>query len=258
MTIKKKILITGMSGLIGGMAGCHLFGQGHKIRALNRRKEAVVESFEADIKNLDQIRSAFDDVDVVLHFSAYLGQNDDWSKHLDTNIIGCYNVFEAARLAGVKNFIFASSGATQSFYTSEEPIKSSIEARWKDLDKQEKRILDYFDPPRPGDIYGASKVWGETLGRLYSDKYGMSVICIRIGRVTKENIPTSSAHAAVYCSHRDLNQIIEKSVNKIDQVKFEVIYAVSDNKGRFRDISNAKKIIGYEPLDGIKEWPLNE
>ena len=86
----------------------------------------------------------------------------------------------------------------------------------------------------------------------------MSVICIRIGRVTKENTPENSAHAAVYCSHRDLNQIIEKSVNKIDQVEFEVIYAVSDNKGRFRDISNAKKIVGYEPQDGIKEWPLTE
>ena len=258
MTKKKRILITGMSGLIGGMVGCHLFGQGHKIRALNRRKVDVVESFVADIKNLENIKPAFENIDVVLHFSAYLGQNEDWNKHLDTNIIGCYNVFEAARSVGVKNFIFASSGATQSFYTSEEPIKSAIDARWKDLESQEKRILNYFDPPRPGDIYGASKIWGETLGRLYSDKHKMSVICIRIGRVTKENIPESSAHAAVYCSHRDLNQIVEKSVNKIDQVKFEVIYAVSDNKGRFRDISNAKKIVGYEPQDGIKEWPLTE
>ena len=258
MARKKRILITGMSGLIGGMAGCHLFGQGHKIRALNRRKVDVVESFEADIKNLKDIKPAFKNIDVVLHFSAYLGQNDDWNKHLDTNIIGCYNVFEASRLAGVKNLIFASSGATQSFYASEEPIKSAIDGRWDDFENQEKKILDYFDPPRPGDIYGASKIWGETLGRLYSDKFGMSVICIRIGRVTKENTPENSAHAAVYCSHRDLNQIIEKSVNKIDQVEFEVIYAVSDNKGRFRDISNAKKIVGYEPQDGIKEWPLTE
>ena len=79
MARKKRILITGMSGLIGGMAGCHLFGQGHKIRALNRRKVDVVESFEADIKNLKDIKPAFKNIDVVLHFSAYLGLNDDWN-----------------------------------------------------------------------------------------------------------------------------------------------------------------------------------
>ena len=256
MDIKKKILITGMSGLIGGLAGCHLFGQGHQIRALNRRKVDVVEFFEGDIKNLDQIRPAFDDIDIVVHLAAYLG--DEWNHHLDTNIIGCYNVFEAARLAGVKNIIFGSSGATQKSYENEEPIKSMREANWDNAEKYESKRLSYFDPPRPDNIYGASKVWGETLGRLYSDKYGMSVICIRIGRVTKDNIPIDPRHAAVYCSHRDINQIIEKSVKNIERIKFEVIYAVSDNKGRFRDISNAQKVIGYKPMDGIKEWPLSE
>jgi len=252
----KKILITGMSGLIGGMAGCHLLGKGYQIRSLNRRTVSGVESFQGDIKDLDQILPAFEGIDIVVHLAAYLGE--EWQDHLDTNIIGSYNVFEAAKRSGIKNIIFGSSGATQKYYENEDPIKSITKANWDKARDMDPLILTHLDPPRPDNIYGASKVWGETLGRLYSDEQGMSVICIRIGRVTKDNIPVDARHAAVYCSHRDINQIIEKSVCKIEKIKFEIIYAVSNNKGRFRDISKAKEVVGYEPQDGIKEWPLKD
>ena len=108
----KKVLITGMSGLIGGLLRRHLENLGgYELRALNRRPVDGVECYQADIADLDAIRPAFEGIDVVVHLAAFLG-GDDWEGQLSGNVIGVYNVYEAARLAGVKRVVFGSSGAT--------------------------------------------------------------------------------------------------------------------------------------------------
>ena len=108
----KNILITGMSGLIGGLLKNKLQEIGeYKLTALNRTKVDGVNNFQADIRNLENIMPAFKHQDIVVHLSAYL-ENDEWLGNLNTNIIGTYNVFEAARLAGVERVVYASSGST--------------------------------------------------------------------------------------------------------------------------------------------------
>ena len=140
-------------------------------------------------------------------------------------------------------------------YEVAEPIKSMVDARW-DAVPSPRPILTPQDAARPNGIYGATKVWGEALGRYYSDAHGMSVICIRIGRVVKEDWPYDARHAAVYCSHRDIIQMVEKCVLAPDKVRFDIFYAVSNNKGRYRDLDHARKVLDYEPQDGISEWPM--
>ena len=179
----KRILVTGMSGLIGGMVGRSL-AQKNYIRALNRQDVDGVDCVRADISDLDAIRPAFEGIDTVVHMAAYLGP--EFSGQVSGNLIGAYNVFEAAREAGVKRVIFGSSGATQMQYEVDGPIKAMVEARWDDVPSP-RPILTPQDPPRPNGIYGAAKLWGEALGRYYSDAHGMSVICVRIGRVVKED-----------------------------------------------------------------------
>jgi nucleoside-diphosphate-sugar epimerase len=105
-------------------------------------------------------------------------------------------------------------------------------------------------------VYGAVKVFGEALGRYYSDVHGISVLCIRIGPVTAEDWPSDSRNAASYCSHRDVVQMVERCVNAPDSIRFDIFYAVSNNRGRFRDIAHARDVIGYEPLDGVPDWPM--
>lgn len=106
----KKVLITGMSGLIGGLLRQHLEARGgYELSALNRRIIDGVRCFQADIADAEAIKPAFAGQDVVVHLAAYLG-SDDWEGQLAGNVIGSYNVFEAARLAGVKRVVFASSG----------------------------------------------------------------------------------------------------------------------------------------------------
>jgi uronate dehydrogenase len=248
----KRILVTGMSGMIGGMVGRSL-ARNNYVRALNRQDVEGVDCVRADISDLDAMRPAFEGIDTVVHMAAYLGS--EFSGQVSGNIIGAYNVFEAAREAGVKRVIFGSSGATQMQYEADEPIKAMVEARWDDVPSP-RPILTPQDPPRPNGIYGAAKLWGEALGRYYSDAHGMSVICVRIGRVVKEDWPYDARHAAVYCSHRDVIQMVEKCVAAPDSVRFDLFYAVSNNRGRYRDIGHSREVIGFVPQDGIAEWPM--
>ena len=91
-----KILITGMSGLIGGLLRQHLEARGgYDLSALNRRAIDGVRCFQADIADAEAIKPAFAGQDVVVHLAAYLG-SDDWPGQLAGNVIGTYNVFEAA------------------------------------------------------------------------------------------------------------------------------------------------------------------
>ncbi|MCZ6539661.1 MAG: NAD-dependent epimerase/dehydratase family protein, partial [Chloroflexi bacterium] len=127
MASPKKILVTGMSGLIGGIVGRHLASLGHDIRALNRGPVEGFDTVQADITDYNAIRPAFDGIDTVIHLAAYLGSDD--KSQIDVNIAGTYNLFEAGGDAGVKRVIFGSSGAVQRAAEKYEPIKSMIEAR---------------------------------------------------------------------------------------------------------------------------------
>jgi nucleoside-diphosphate-sugar epimerase len=250
----RKILITGMSGVIGGLMRSALAPR-YEIRGLNRGKMEGVECIQADVADLAAIRPAFEGIDTVVHLAAYAHMDDELNAHLQTNVIGAFNVYQASRDAGVKRVVFGSSGATQFYYEKEEPINAMVEARWADV-PEPRPLVTHLSPVRPATLYGVSKVWGENLGRYYSDAFGISVLCIRIGRVTPEDKPLDARHAAVYCSHRDIIQMIERCIEAPDSVRYDIFYAVSNNRGRFRDIAHAKEVIGYEPLDGVADWPL--
>ncbi|MBI2965955.1 MAG: NAD(P)-dependent oxidoreductase [Chloroflexi bacterium] len=253
MAASRRILVTGMSGLIGGLAGRHL-ARSHEVVALNRRLVEGVTTFQADINDLAAIRPAFVGVDTVVQLAAYMG--DDQYGQLSTNVAGVYNVFEASREAGVKRVIFGSSGAAVLGHARDPEFQPLLEARWQDV-TEPRPMLDHLVSLRPNSVYGAVKAFGEALGRYYSDFHGISVLCIRIGPVTEEDWPSDSRNAASYCSHRDVVQMVERCVNAPDSIRFDIFYAVSNNRGRFRDIAHARDVIGYEPLDGIPNWPMN-
>jgi nucleoside-diphosphate-sugar epimerase len=246
-----RILVTGMSGLIGGLVGRHL-ARTHEVVALNRRPVVGVTTFQADVNDLEAIRPAFRGVDAVVHLAAYMG--DDPAGYLTTNVAGVYNVFEASREARVKRVVFGSSGSTITGYTRDPAFASLLEGRWQDV-LQPGPMLDHLVPPRPDSVYGAAKLFGEALGRYYSDFHGISVICVRIGPVPPEDRPKSARQAASYCSHRDVVQMIDRCVTAPESVRFDVFYAVSNNRGRYRDIEHARKVVGYQPQDGIRDWP---
>jgi len=154
---------------------------------------------QADISDLEAIRPAFENIDVVVHLAAYLG-GADFDGHLSGNLVGAYNVYEAARLAGVKRVVFASSGAAAGGFERIAPYDAIVEGSYDQVPENYERIT--HDTTWPNGVYGATKVWGEALGRHYSDAYDMSVLCVRIGRVNEENRPTNPGEFSRYLSYR--------------------------------------------------------
>ena len=246
----KKVLITGMSGLIGGLLREHLEQLGdYELIALNRGEVEGIETHRADISDLDAIKSAFVGVDVVVHLAAYLG-DDDFYNQLPVNVVGTYNVFEAARLAGVKRVVYASSGSTIRGKEYYYPYKEIASGEYD-------RIVDQVpivthNEIHPGGVYGAMKVWGEALGRHFSDAFGMSILCVRIGSVTQQNKPAEARQKSIFLSHKDVSQILKLCVDAPQDLKYDIFLATSDNKWNYRDLTHAKDVLGFVPVDSAE------
>ncbi len=252
--MSKRVLITGMSGLIGGILKDHLLeAGGYELTALNRREVEGIRTVRADISDLDGILPAFEGQDVVVHLAAYLG-SQDWEGQHSGNVLGTYNVFEAARRAGVKRVIFASSGnAIRGFERT--PPYSDIAAGNYDRVPAGYRKLTHYDV-RPEALYGAAKVWGEALARHFSDDYDMSMICVRIGSVTRGNRPRTMRENAIYLSHRDVATHLKACIDAADDLKFDIFFAVSNNRWNYRDLSHPLEVLGWEPQDSADDCPF--
>jgi len=243
-----------MSGLIGGILRDKLAGR-YNLRALNRSEVAGVDCHQADIVDFEAIQPAFEGIDVVVHLAAFAKLDEDFEKNLQTNIIGTYNVFESARRAGVRRIVFASSGAVVTGWESTPPYDAVTSGRYEDVPDNWQPVT-HESAPRPVAIYGCSKLWGEALARHYSDAHGMSMCCLRIGRVNPENRPLEPRHWSVWCSHRDVAQIIEKCISAPPSLKYDLFYAVSNNKWSYRDIDHAREILGYTPEDSADDFEM--
>jgi nucleoside-diphosphate-sugar epimerase len=144
---KKRVLVTGANGLIG-TALREMLGDKYEWSALNRRDLPGVPTTRADIADLEAIRPAFEGIDTVVHLAAVARVDATWDDLLGPNFTGTYNVFEAARAAGVKRVIFASSGATVAGIQKEEPFKALVEGRYSETEASWP-MLTHESMPRP-------------------------------------------------------------------------------------------------------------
>jgi uronate dehydrogenase len=223
----KTILITGAAGDVGTHLRCELAGK-YRIRASDLRplKKVAREAYmRADISKMADALRITKGVDAVVHLGGYSVEGP-WEGILSANIVGCYNVFEAARRNGVKRILFPTSNHATGFYRRDETI-------------------DHRVYPKPDSRYGVSKVFGEALGSLYADKYGMQVFCMRIGNVNPK--PIDKRRLAIWFSPRDLAQLVTIGIERPD-IRFEIVYGISGNKRAWYDNSNAHRL-GYRPQD---------
>src|SRR5262249_20715732 len=159
---KPVILVTGLGGLIGSAIRAHL-GDRYEFRGLGRRSGPPnVPWHVADVSNLDAILPVFDGVHAVVHLAAVVGTNAEIDAYVRTNIVGTYNVFEAARRKGIRRIVYASSGATIGGVERDEPYRSHVAG---DSNVQPVPVLNHESPLRPSSVYGCSKSWGEGLAR---------------------------------------------------------------------------------------------
>jgi uronate dehydrogenase len=229
----KTILITGASGDVGTHLRRELAGK-YVLRVSDLRSLKKINKEEqfmrADISRMSDALRITKGVDAIVHLGGYSVEGP-WEGILNANIIGCYNVFEAARRNGVKRILFPTSNHATGFY----PRSTTI---------------DHRVYPKPDSRYGVSKVFGEALGSLYADKYGMQFFMMRIGNVNA--VPIDKRRLSILFTPRDLAQLVTIGIEHPD-VRFEIVYGISGNKRAWYDNSNAFRL-GYKPQDDSEKW----
>ena len=224
----KTVLITGAAGNVGSHLRRELAGR------YNLRLSDIVpvkdispgeKQARGDVAKMADMLRVTKGVDAIVHLGGFSAEGP-WESILHANIIGCYNVFEAARSNGVKRVLFASSNHAAGFYTRDEKI-------------------DHRVYPKPDSRYGVSKVFGEQIGSLYADKYGLEVFCMRIGNVNP--VPPDKRRLSIWISPRDLARLVSVGIEN-PNINFEIVYGVSDNKRSWYDNSNARRL-GFLPQD---------
>lgn len=240
-----------MSGLIGGLAG-RKFAEDNEVTALGRIEVEGFPTTVVDIGDgIDGILPALEGVETVIHMAGSRGDVPA-ETHIKANVTGVYNLFEACRIAGVKRIVAASTGAVIAGYEKDDPFKSLVHD--PDFEMPSPRpSIDVDTPIRPRNMYSVSKMFTENLGRMYSEQHDMSIICIRIGKVEIDDVPLNARNASVWCSHRDILQMIDKAVHAPVDLKFALVFACSDNPTRYRDIEHAKNVLGFVPQDSAAD-----
>lgn len=230
----RRVLITGAAGRLGNVLREGLRGVYPAVRLSDRRDlgEALPgeEIRPCRLERFDEVFEIMADVDAVVHLGAKLGP-DDWDDVLRTNIVGTYNVFEAARRRGVRRVVFASSHHVVGFHRRD-------------------RVVGIDDPLRPDSPYAVSKIFGEALGRLYADKHGLGVVCQRIG-VSRPEVPHVRG-LWTWLSHGDYLHLTRRCLDAPD-IHFLIVYGVSANARPLWDNSPAADIIGYAPRDNAED-----
>ncbi len=184
----------------------------------------------ADLADLAQVKKIVEGVDGIIHLGGFSVEGP-WETILNANIIGAYNLFEAARLANVKRVVFASSNHAVGFHPRSETI-------------------DTHALVRPDTRYGVSKAFGEALGSLYAFKYNIGVLSIRIGNVGER--PLDERRLSIWLKTEDLVSLIRIGLER-ENLVYEVVYGVSDNKRGWWDNSRALEL-GYRPTGRSEEY----
>jgi len=234
-----KVLITGA----GGRIGPHIlptFLDRYDLSIVDvKQVDGVPSTIITDLQDRDLLRESMAGVDVVVHLAATSDEAPFVEQLVPNNVIGTYNVFQAALEAKVRRVVFASTGQTVNGRTMSVPIHPS-------------------DPPSPVTTYGVTKVFGEILGRYYRDQHGLEFIALRIGAFQPYDsnwLKQERGPHNVWLSPKDMVQILSLAIEK-EGVGYAVVFATSKPIREHLSLEEARAVLGYEPIDDAKDYYL--
>jgi uronate dehydrogenase len=223
------ILMTGAAGGLGVAMRPKLKQNCQRLRLSDLAPMAAAgeheEVVQADLADAAAVQKLVQGCQAIVHFGG-VSTEQPWPAILQANIIGAYNLYEAARIHGVKRIVFASSNHVMGFYRQSE-------------------VVDAFSPPRPDGFYGLSKAFGEDLSRLYFDRHGIETACVRIGSSFPE--PKDRRMLATWLSYDDLHRLIVACLST-PVLGHSIIYGTSNNSVSWYDNRHARHI-GFVPQD---------
>ncbi|WP_193105394.1 NAD(P)-dependent oxidoreductase [Brachybacterium sp. FME24] len=229
----RRVLITGATGGVGSDLTAAL-DEDYELVLHGRSADDAPPGSDfrvAELGDYDQVLALMDGIDTVVHLAGAASPESSWELVLEANLIGQRNVLEAARAAGVRRVVLASSNHAMGMY-----------------DRLEQWPVYPDQIPRGDSLYGVSKIFGEALGRYYYDEYGLDVIALRIGWVTDDPLTVEEdILRALWLSPRDCAQVVRRAIEA--EVRFGVFYAISDNPNRRWSMTNTTLELGYRPQD---------
>lgn len=228
------VLLTGAAGHIGATLRAGLPPFGWRLRCLDVKAIADPEPTEevvtGDLNDPDLLDAAMRDVGAVVHLAA-IPTEAPFPRILRANIEATYAVFDAARRAGVDRVLFASSVHASGFTPRVE-------------------VLRVDEPARPDGLYGVSKVFGEALGRMYADRYGMRVAALRLGAFQPR--PRSLHQLPHWLSPDDAVRLVHACLSAPD-LTYAIVYGRSANTRGWTDLGPGRAL-GYEPKDDSEQY----
>ena len=224
-----RILMTGAAGGLGQAMRGKLKANCKVLRLSDRQAFGeplgTEEIMLADLADADAVMTMMHGVDAVVHFGG-VSVEGPFGPILQANILGVYNLYEAARKQGATRIVFASSNHVTGFYRQSETITADM-------------------PPRPDGMYGLSKAFGEDLSRFYFDRYGIETACVRIGSSFPE--PRDRRMLASWLSYDDLHRLITACLTT-PVLGHTIMFGMSNNAVTWWDNSQARHV-GYVPQD---------
>jgi uronate dehydrogenase len=236
MTIRShnRILLTGAAGGLGQALRARLKANCSVLRCSDRVDFGLAGEQEelllADLADASAVMAMMQGVDAVVHLGG-VSTESAFEPILQANILGMYNLYEAARKQGAKRIIFASSNHVTGYYKQSETINAA-------------------HPPRPDGLYGVSKAFGEDLSRFHYDRYGIETACVRIGSSFPE--PKDRRMLASWLSYDDLHRLITACLTT-PVLGHSIIFGTSKNAVSWYDNAHAKHI-GFHPQDSSDSY----
>jgi nucleoside-diphosphate-sugar epimerase len=238
----KRVLITGCDGAIGRAAARALKSRGHFVRGFDlRHSELADEAVVGSLVDLELMKVAALGMDVVIHLAATVDDADFMTELLPNNVVGLWNVLEAARLAGVKRVSLASSMQ----------VVSAVK-------REPGKVMRVEELPGPRNHYAATKLFAEDMGLLYVNRYGMEVICPRIGWLPRnpEDTRRLVKHGGQnsYLSHDDAGRfyvrVVEAEQIEGQKAGYAVVFLLSKRTVEGGpDMEAARRAVGYVAED---------
>jgi uronate dehydrogenase len=246
------VVITGAAGIIGRVLRAEL-ADSYSIRTIDQRPASGID-LATDVRRPERMEGAFEGAGAVIELAASSSVGTSWKRVLENNMAAAVATLEGARRAGVRRVVLASSNHATGMHEREEPYASVLAGRYDGLDPDLLPRIRTDWPVRPDSFYAVGKCAAEAAGRYYAEEYGLSVICLRIGTVNRENRPRSTREFATLLTYRDLAQLVRRCLEAPLDLGFAVFYGVSRNTWRIWDIDEAAATIGYEPLDDAESF----
>jgi len=224
-----RVLITGAAGRIGTVLRAGLEFDLRLTDVVEPDGLTADETFvPADLTDAAAVDRAVEGADAVVHLGA-VPDEASFAELAGPNLHGTFHVLDACRRFGARRVVFASSNHATGMY----PVGEPLDGNWL---------------PRPDGLYGASKVWGEALGRMFAERFGLEVVCLRIGSFRPR--PTQRRELATWLSHSDAVRLVHAGLTAPD-VRFEIVYGVSANTRAWWPLTGA---LGYAPQDDAEAY----